>query len=293
MKPLRYWLNLSGVTVLSVSLALIFTANYLSSQWARVFLHPARIPPNSQWLEARGIPYQDIKLTTSDGIVLSAWYTPPQNGAVILAAHGYNANRPESIHALFAEHDYGVLTWDFRAHGVSGGDISTLGDNEQLDVKAALDFVLAQDDVGRAGAWGGSMGATTVLLAAAHHPELEAVIADSSFPTFEDVLGLNVPIAFLQPAVGFWWEFHSGAKIDDIRPVDVIGNISPRAVLIIDGWEGAAIAMNSPYRLYEAANEPKQIWVEDGVPHLGMFAHNPEEYADTVIGFLDTFLLNK
>ncbi len=293
MKPLRYWLNLSGVTVLSVSFALILTANYLSSQWARVFLHPTRIPPNHQWLETRNILYQDIELTTQDGIVLSAWYTPPKNGAVILVAHGYNANRPESIHVLFAEHDYGVLTWDFRAHGVSGGDISTLGYDEQLDVKAALDFALAQDGVERVGAWGGSMGAATVLLAAAHHPELEAVIADSSFPTFEDVLGLNVPISFLQPVVSFWWEFHSGAKIDDIRPVDIIGNISPRAVLIIDGWEGAAMAMNSPYRLYEAANEPKQIWVEDGVPHLGMFAHNPEEYTDTVIGFLDTFLLNK
>ncbi|NOH01281.1 MAG: alpha/beta hydrolase [Chloroflexi bacterium] len=79
--------------------------------------------------------------------------------------------------------------------------------------------------------------------------------------------------------------------MDDIRPVDVIGRISPRPVFIIDGWEGAAAAMNSPYRLYDAANEPKEIWVEEGVPHLGMFAHDPRGYEEKIVEFFNEYLL--
>ena len=68
------------------------------------------------------IPYQEIELPTLDGLVLAAWYTPPENGAAILTAHGYQDRRSPEIHALFARHGYGVISWDFRAHGDSQGE---------------------------------------------------------------------------------------------------------------------------------------------------------------------------
>jgi pimeloyl-ACP methyl ester carboxylesterase len=89
---------------------------------------------------------------------------------------------------------YGVLAWDFRAHGDSGGDMSTLGYYEQLDAEAALDYALAQEGVEHVGAWGGSMGAATVILTAAKRVEIEAVVADSAYPTLEDVLKVNFPL---------------------------------------------------------------------------------------------------
>jgi fermentation-respiration switch protein FrsA (DUF1100 family) len=239
------------------------------------------------------IPYQEIELTAKDGVKLAAWYTPPHaegSGAVILVAHGYNGNRPENIYTLFAKHGYGVLAWDFRAHGQSGGDTCTLGYYEQLDVEAALDYALAQPNVKHIGAWGGSMGAATVILTASKHPEIEAVVSDSAFPALEDVMRLNTPIKIMQPFVMFFGEWQSGSEMDQVRPVDEIGKISPRAVFIIDGWEGSAITMNSPYRLFDAAVDPKKLWVEDGVPHLGMYGNDPAEYEKRVIGFFDEYL---
>jgi fermentation-respiration switch protein FrsA (DUF1100 family) len=236
------------------------------------------------------IPYQEVELTTKDGIKLAAWYTAPQNNVVILVAHGYNGNRPENIYAMLAENGYGVLAWDFRAHGQSGGDICSLGYYEQLDVEAALDYALSQPDVKHVGAWGGSMGGATVILTAAQRPEIEAVVSDSAFPTLEDVMKINTPIKVMQPFVLFFGARLSGSKIDQVRPVDEIAKISPRAVFIIDGWDGAAIAMNSPYRLFDAAGEPKQLWVEDGVPHLAMYENDPANYEKKVIGFLDEHL---
>jgi len=287
---LRYWLNLITLTILSFFLTLFILTIYASNRWVQSYLYPARIIPTGEWLVENKISYQELELTTKDGINLAAWYTPPQNGSVILVAHGYNGNRPENIYVMLAKHGYGVLAWDFRAHGQSGGEYCSLGYYEQLDVEAALDYALAQPDVEHVGAWGGSMGASTVILTAAKHPEIEAVVSDSAFPTLEDVMRLNTPIKIMQPFVLFFGESLSGADLDQVRPVDEIAKISPRAVLIIDGWRDAAVAMNSPYRFFDAAGEPKQLWVEEGVPHLAMYDRDPEGYEKRVIDFFDAYL---
>jgi dipeptidyl aminopeptidase/acylaminoacyl peptidase len=127
----------------------------ISYQHTKSYLHPERHTASGELLRMNGIKYQEVELLTEDNVKLSAWYTPPQNGVVILVAHGYGDKRPEDFYLLFACHGYGVLAWDFRAHGESGGDFSTLGYYEALDAKAALDFALAQPGVEHVGAWGG------------------------------------------------------------------------------------------------------------------------------------------
>ncbi len=37
--------------------------------------------------------YEDVALTTSDGLRLSGWYIPSQNGAAVILLHGYGTNR--------------------------------------------------------------------------------------------------------------------------------------------------------------------------------------------------------
>ncbi|MCA2001605.1 MAG: alpha/beta hydrolase, partial [Chloroflexi bacterium] len=241
-------------------------------------------------LKERNIPYENVKLQTADGLVLAAWYTPPQNGSLILVAHGFGGFRPDHIHAMLARNGYGVLSWDFRAHGESGGETCSLGFYEQLDAEAALRYALSQPGVERVGAWGGSMGAATMILAAAEHREIEAVVSDSAFPSLEDVVRLNTPIRIMQPFVLFFAERQGGFDLKRVSPVDRIADISPRAVFIIDGWDGAAVAMNSPYRLFEAAREPKQLWVEEGVPHLATYSLAPLEYEKRVVAFFERYL---
>jgi pimeloyl-ACP methyl ester carboxylesterase len=290
---LRYWLNLTVLTAFSLALVFFILVLYASSRWAQSHRHPARNIPTGAWLRENDIPYQEVELTTEDGINLAAWYTPPQaegSGSVILVAHGYNANRPEDIYVMLAQNGYGVLAWDFRAHGASGGETCSLGYYEQLDAEAALAYALNQPGVEHVGAWGGSMGAATLILTAAKHPEIEALVSDSAFPALEDVIRLNTPIRIMQPFVLFFAEQQSGMGLDQVCPVDKIAKISPRAVFVIDGWEGSAIAMNSPHRLFDAAGEPKQLWMEDGVPHLGTYGFDPLEYEKRVIGFFDEYL---
>ncbi len=289
----RYWTRLILAAIVALFLATFGTVIGVSYQQAMGYLHPERKVATGDLLRANGIEFQDIELVTEDGVRLSAWYTPPKNGAVILIAHGYGDKRPEDFYALFASHGYGVIAWDFRAHGKSGGDFSSLGYYETLDAKAALDFVLAQPGVEHVGAWGGSMGAVTMIRATAEYPQIEALIADSPFVTLEEEMDLRVPFPIMRSLIDFFAERESGVSTDLVRPVDDIGLISPRPVFIIQGLGDGMVPLDSAQRLYEAALEPRELWEENDVPHLNMYAYYKTKYIKRTIKFFDEYLLKK
>lgn len=269
---------------------------------------PRRIPPGTTLME-ENVPFQQVDLTTEDGIRLTAWYTPPKpafpkerrddvsgvegNGAVILLAHGYGDNRPEWVYALLAKRGYGVLAWDARAHGESDGDISTLGYLEVLDVKAALDFALSQPGVRHVGAWGGSMGGATMIRAASEFSQIEALVVDSSFASLDAEVDFLAPYPLINPLAKLMMGIGLGVDLDEISPAAVIGKISPRPVYIIHGMEDSVASPESAEILFNAANEPKKLWLEEDAIHLGIHMENPPRYQRRVIRFFDEWLLNQ
>src|SRR5512138_1865812 len=277
-----YWMRLLLAAILTLLFAAVGTVVGVSYNQTTGYLHPERHVASGDFLRANGIQFHDIELTTEDGVKLSAWYTPPQNGAVILVAHGYGDKRSEDFYALFASHGYGVIAWDFRAHGKSGGEFSTLGYYETLDAKAALDFALAQPGVEQVGGWGGSMGAVTMIRAAARYPKIEALVADSPFATLEEELNLQIPIPWMRPLIRFFAEREAGISLDQVRPIDDIGLISPRPVFLIQGLDDRMVLLDSGQRLYDAAGEPRQLWLEEGIPHLNMYIYRKAEYTERV-----------
>jgi fermentation-respiration switch protein FrsA (DUF1100 family) len=291
MKQPHYWRNLLLFGLGALAVGAIIGGVYLVWVWTVAHVHPRRLSITQIGAPADyGIPYQDIELTTADGIKLSAWYTPPQNGVVILVAHGHAAIRLIERHVLFAKNGYGVISWDFRAHGESGGETCTFGYYEALDVTAALDYALAQAEVKRVGAWGGSMGGAAVVFAAGQRPEIEAVVIDSTFPTLEDQMNIKIPLAVLYPFVHAFGEFETGIRVADVRPVERIGALSPRPVMIIQGLADSTLPPDTGQRLYNAAGEPRFLWTEPDVGHLAMYNALPQAYENRVIGFFDNAL---
>ena len=178
-RPWPYWRNLI-LFFLIVLVGGLLTAYLVTGyRGAQFYLRPTRAHRAPGDTPARfGVSYQAVTLTTEDGLSLAAWYTPPENGALILVAHGYGAARSPEMHAFFARHGYGVLSWDARAHGESEGEISTWGVRELRDVQAAIEFVQRQEGVSRLGAYGQSMGGATLIQAAASFLEIEVLVAD-------------------------------------------------------------------------------------------------------------------
>ena len=289
MTKMRSILNFVVKAIITLTvLIVLFTTLEVNN-----ILHPARVLPPGNTLRKYKIPYQPIDLITEDGIRLSAWYTPPRNGAVILLAHGYGDNRPEWIHALFAKKGFGVISWDARAHGESGGEVSTIGYLEVLDVKAALDYVLAQPGVEHVGAWGGSMGAATIIRAAARFPQIEAVFADSSFTSLDEEVNYLVPYSLINPLAKFIATTETGLSLDEVAPLNDIGKISPRPVYIVQGMADTVAPPDSGEKLYNAANEPRFLWERENVPHMQMYLDNPRRYQGRMVDFFDEWLLGK
>jgi fermentation-respiration switch protein FrsA (DUF1100 family) len=291
---MRQWSYWGRLLLFACSIALggvVIGAVAMFRDGALKLVHPPRSVRAKDDTPLRlGIPYQEVTLTTRDGLKLAAWYTPPQNGAVVLVAHGYAAKRSTEMHALFARHGYGVLSWDMRAHGESEGDLCTVGYAEAGDVETALDYALSRPGVEHVAARGESMGGVAMILAAARRPEIEALVVDSAFTSLEDELALRVPMPLLRPLIRFFAEQEAGGSIQSVRPVDEIGRLSPRPVFIIQGLADRSIPLDSGQRLYEAAGEPRFLWEEEGIDHVEMYTARPGEYEARVIAFLEKAL---
>jgi pimeloyl-ACP methyl ester carboxylesterase len=105
------------------------------------------------------------RLRAADGIDIDARHdVGPSDELGIVVAHGFTGSwrRPavRRVVQTLSEHT-GVISFDFRGHGRSGG-ASTVGDHEVLDLHAALDWA-ARLGYRRLATVGFSMGASVVV----------------------------------------------------------------------------------------------------------------------------------
>ena len=293
MRGRRYWRNL-GLTLLAAmvvgTLVIAVFVVALTIYLAPRTLEPKRVATVRSPAEVGITDWKDVAFTASDSVTLRGWYVPPQNGAVVIMAHGYGGNRDDLLPeaGLLAAEGYGALLFDFRAHGSSDNVQSTVGDHERSDLRAALDFVAEQPGVAPdcTGAIGFSMGGATLALVAAEDERLSAVVVEAAFATLEDVIddsaGLLGPLTRL-PAR--WAIQHDGVDVDAVRPVDALCNISPRPLLLIYGDQDGVIPPGTASRMFEAACPPAETWLIPGAGHENLTNVLPEEYPARLLAF--------
>jgi dipeptidyl aminopeptidase/acylaminoacyl peptidase len=298
-KGRRYWLNLFCAFVIASLIGTAVVVIDLSYRNARHLVRPRRAPITSTPAE-RGLSFEPVTFTSTDGLRLVGWYIPSHNTATIILCHGLGDNRvgmlPQAV--LLAEHGYGSLLFDFRAHGESGGEMVTYGYAETEDVLAAVDYLLSRPDVDpkRIGILGGSLGAATAIRAMAHSTHLKAVVAESAFTSLEDEVASSFTVFSGLPAFPFapltvaFAQWQTGLRISEVRPIDDIPSIAPRPVFIIHGPDDELIPAEQGLRLYEAAGEPKELWMVSGMGHESALEIFPHEYEKRIIGFFDKAL---
>lgn len=281
--------NHRGLRRLAGTLGLLATAA-AGAGWGLgwLYTHPIRVSPrDSAHLERLKIPYKPVTLRTADGLALAAWYTPPRNDALILAGHGWGNARLVKIHALLAQNGYGVLSWDFRAHGKSQGKVCTVGYREAMDVEAALDYALARAGVSRVGLWGGSMGGIAGLRTAGRRPEIEAMVLDSVPADMWAALLKRARVAVIAHIARFVAERAAETKVEDLRPVYWLRRCQPRPCLIIQSTDDERIPAGSYRHFLEAGGEQASLWLETGIKHMQMVEEKPAEYERRVVAFFD------
>lgn len=132
-----------------------------------------------------GLPgARDVAFPAGDGTPLKGWYVPARRDAAVILMHGSHGTRADTLAHLrmLAAAGYGVLAFDARGHGQSGGQTNALGWRGAGDVAGAFDFLRRQAGVNpeHIAAVGLSMGGEEALRAAADGIPLAAVIADGA-----------------------------------------------------------------------------------------------------------------
>ena len=235
-------------------------------------------------------------LQLEDGRALRAWYYPSENGAAILAMGGLGGalgrNLPPVAPLIRA--GYGVLQIDTFACAEPPARV-TLGAKEVAAAAAGVDFLLARPDVApeRIGAIGFSMGGVTVIRAAARQPQIRALVAEGGYDHLGEHItrpGVEKPrprTIFLHTIAGVYW-LQTGVNPWGINPRDDIAAISPRPVLLIYGEK--EIARGGGWAQFEAAGEPKKIWVVPRGDHGGNYRLAPDAYERKVLVFFERYL---
>jgi uncharacterized protein len=241
---------------------------------------------------------EPVELKTGDGILIPAWYFPSQNGAMVILLGGVGGSLGPvlPVASLLLDSGYGVLQIGSRACGRPVRPI-TLGGNEINEAAAGLDYLLihAEVDPNRIGIYGFSMGGVGAIRTAARYPEISAVIAEGGyFNLGQDIVELESgePIPrkiFLYTIAGVFW-LRTGVNPWRVSPVDEIGTISPRPVLLIYGEHEAE---SGRARLqFDEAGEPKELWIVPGGDHGQNYLVTPEEYARRIEDFFRETLLS-
>ncbi len=248
-----------------------------------------------------GLEYEDVHVTTPDGLNLVGWYVPSRNGAAIMAQHGYTANRQELLEeaAMLNSHGYGVLLMSVRAHDLSDGELVSFGMHEMQDLEAWYQYLLTREEVdpARIGILGNSMGGSLVIQYAAQNEQVRAVVAHSAFSSLDDTVATSIeyftdlPAFPFAPAIVFWAEREVGFDSSEVSARRWIEKLSPRPVLLLQGGADVAISVESGQILMDAAREPKELWFEPDVGHCDFDTDLPGQYEQRVIGFFDRYLL--
>lgn len=301
---MRYWMRLLLFFAAVLLLVLGAGGVIVADRAADRFIHPGRVVPTTTPDDFDLTVWEDVTFQSSDGLELHGYFvpgSPEADGATVILVHGFGGNRtwllPQA--ALLHDHGYNAFTIELRHHGTSEGTKSTLGLDEVNDVRGAIDYLLTRSDVNpdRIAITGESLGAATSIRAGALFPELRAVVAQAPFSSLEDNVNEGVrqitglpPFPFA-PLVLWRAEVKAGYSASAMRPVDEIGLISPRPVLLMHGTEDRLLHFSNSERLLAAAGEPKRLVLFEGAQHAGLLAADPVLFEREFFGFLDPVLL--
>ncbi len=249
--------------------------------------------------DAYGLEYEDIYFHTSDGVLLHGWFLPAAPGSdvapdgprgTVLHVHGNAANitgHYEFIRWL-PESGYNVLVFDYRGYGRSGGAVSRAG--TILDAEAAVDYLHSRPDVDarRVFAIGQSLGGAVAIAAAARRPGLiRGLVVEGAFTRYRDIARHHVASHPLMLLTTWWYPLLLKGDHD---PIDHVADVSPTPLLIMHGGTDRVVPARMGRELFDAAREPKELWIADGMDHYQVWDDHAEEARRRVLAFFERSL---
>lgn len=229
-----------------------------------------------------------------DGSMQRAFYLSPRNGAVIVYAHGAPGAAagflPEAL--AMARHGFGALLLDLPGYGESEGH-RDWGPSSQAALRRAIDFVVTQPGVNRRriGGFGYSMGGLAIARAAADDRRIAALVLlatpTSLLESYQAKYRSRRLPGLMYFAVAADWA--SGVPVSRMDARAALRALDTRPVLVISGVADDAVPGAMARELSSAAING-QLWIVDGIGHVGFAEQIGEPYFERVARFWDAVL---
>ena len=224
---------------------------------------------------ARGVPYDEVVIATSDGQKLSAWWVPADKArGTVLLFHGNAGNISHRIDyaLMFRRLGYSTLLVDYRGYGRSTGTPTEEG--TYIDADAAWRWLTTTQRVRERDVvlFGESLGGGVASWLAARH-EVRALILASTFTSAVDLgseLYPFLPVRFVSRI-----RYDTLRRLRDVRA----------PVLVIHSPDDDIVPFRHGRRLFDAARDPKAM-LEVAGGHNDGFVFVREEWVAKLAEFL-------
>jgi alpha-beta hydrolase superfamily lysophospholipase len=241
-------------------------------------------PPS---LEAEGVAF-----SSQSGSTIHGWLSQASGRrGTILLLPGVRANRLSMVRRaeFLRQAGYSTLLIDFQGTGESEGEAITFGWRERFDVLAAVNYLRARSPDQRVGVIGVSLGGAATLLATPPL-ELDSAVLEAVYPSIDRAvvnrLAIRVgPLASLTaPLLLLQMRWRIGVSASDLRPVEHIGKLRC-PVLIVAGTRDRHTTVDDTQVLFDAASQPKELWLIPGAAHVDYLDFAGEDYRWRILKF--------
>ena len=255
-------------------------------------------PANRQTPHGIGLPYERHIFTGGRGVPLEAWLVPrvDARGTVVLF-HGHAATKDSQLREAKAFHEMGFNAFlvDFYGSGGSGGNETSIGFFEALDVTKAFDYTRQLPGSGAIVLYGASMGAAAVLKSVGDD-KLEPAGLILECP-FDSLIGTvrhrftswGLPSFPLADLLVFWGGVQEGFNGFRYRPGESASHIG-RPTLLMNGESDPWVRPEEARAIFNVLKGPKALKFFRGVGHDTGIRRCPDEWKSTVGEFLDRVL---
>jgi uncharacterized protein len=240
-------------------------------------------------------PVDTLTLKTGSGILIDTWYSKTDSfpkGTVILF-HGLTVNKLSVLAEAgeFRYMGYNVLLVDFRAHGNSGGNTTTMGYRESEEVKLAYDQVVQKGEK-NIYLWGSSMGAVVIARAMAEYSlKPSGVILEMPFASLQAHLkGRARVLGFPEQPFGFlvtcWIGLERGFNGFNHQTTAYVKKVNCPALLQWGALDNSVLKGDEE-KVYNAIASKEKKWViYENAGHQSMLKSDPLKWRAEVGGFL-------
>ena len=242
--------------------------------------------------------YDTVTLKTEQGIFIDAWYARTDSTArgTVILFHGLSISKTNVLAEAyeFRYLGYNVMLVDFRAHGNSGGNITTIGVREAEEVKLAYNYVTNAGEK-KIILWGSSMGAVAITKGIADYDLKPAgVILEMPFASLQSHLRARARMigfaGFPEKPFGFfvacWMGIErgfNGFKFQTTRYVQKI----KCPVLLQWGALDPYVVKSETDQVYKAIEAPdKRLVIYDHASHESFVQNDPLKWRIEVGRFL-------